>query len=265
MTGSNQTHRIRSRGVVIQPRDRHLLSELGVMRIIDREMTTILGGFVSMRRVNRRLLKLMRAGLLRRFFVGSLAHGRKAVYTLTPKGAELVGSELGVIHRGAGRLIVGDAFVEHQTGINQIYLAVKYESPRPDDVRILRWHAFREPISEGIKLTPDGYFELAHRDSVRPMFLEVDLGTEALKVWQQKTASYLQLAVSGEFTKRYRQPQFRVLVVASSEKRLLNIRATVTKCTDKIFWFTTFDSIDRDGFWSPVWLRPSGDQRHALL
>jgi hypothetical protein len=97
------------------------------------------------------------------------------------------------------------------------------------------------------------------------MFLEVDLGTEALSVWRQKTASYLQLAVSGEFVKRFRQPQFRVLAVANSERRLANIRATIAKSTDKIFWFTTFDVINRDGFWSPGWLRPSGDQRYSLL
>ncbi len=73
------------------------------------------------------------------------------------------------------------------------------------------------------------------------MFLEVDLGTEALKVWQQKTASYLQLALSGEFLKKFRQPQFRVLVVANSERRLANIRGAISKSTDKIFWFTTFE------------------------
>src|SRR5258706_4316287 len=97
------------------------------------------------------------------------------------------------------------------------------------------------------------------------MFLEVDLGSEALSVWQQKTASYLQLAVSGEFLKRFRQLQFRVLVVANTDRRLANIRSTVAKSTDKIFWFTTPESINREGIWSQVWLRPTGDQRHPLL
>ena len=56
-----------------------------------------------------------------------------------------------------------------------------------------------------------------------------------------------------------------MLVVANSDKRLTNIRATVAKSTDKIFWFTTLENINRDGIWSPVWLRPTGDQRHSLL
>jgi hypothetical protein len=252
-------------GLVVQDRDRRLLSELGVMRILDRESAKLVAGFRSTRRANDRLLQLTRGGLLRRFFIGSIAHGRKAVYTLSPKGSELAGARFGGINRAQDRLVVGDRFVQHQSGINHIYLAFKYRSAPNPAIRFLRWHTFRQSISESIKLTPDGYFELVSGDRVRAMFLEVDLGTEALSVWQQKTASYLQLAVSGEFLKRFRQPQFRVLVVADSERRLNNIRATVAKSTDKVFWFTTLESINRDGIWSSVWLRPTGDQRLPLL
>jgi hypothetical protein len=259
MTGNKR------RGLVLQDRDRTLLSELGVMRIMDRDAARIIGGFVTIRRTNRRLFLLTRAGLLRRFFVGSVAHGRKAVYTLSAKGAALVSAKLGGIQRPSGRLVVGDAFVEHQSGINQVYLALKYGPTPFTEFRLLRWHTFRQPISGQIKLTPDGYFEIAVTESIRSMFLEVDLGTEALSIWQQKVGSYLQLAMSGEFPKKFRQLQFRVLVVASSDRRLQNIRATVLKSTDKIFWFTTFKNIHRDGLWSPSWLRPAGDQLLSLL
>lgn len=259
MTGNKRS------GVVLQDRDHQLLGELGVMRIMDRNAARVIGRFVSIRRANRRLLLLTRAGLLRRFFVGSIAHGRKAVYTLSAKGAALVNAKLGGIQRPSGRLVVGDAFVEHQSGINEIYVALRYRPIPLNGARLLRWHSFHQPISEQIKLTPDGYFEIVVVESVRAMFLEIDLGTEALSVWQQKIASYLQLAVSGDFLKKFRQQQFRVLVVANSDRRLGNIRATVAKSTDKIFWFTTFENIHRDGLWSAVWLRPAGDQRHSLL
>jgi hypothetical protein len=251
--------------LVLQDRDRRLLSELGVMRILDREMAKVVAGFRSTRRANCRLLQLTQAGLLRRFFVGSIAHGRKAVYTLSPKGTDLVNATLGGIVRPQGRLIVGDRFVEHQNGINEIYLTLKYRLAIHPGIRLLRWVVFRDAISEAIRLTPDGYCEVASGEIVAPLFLEVDLGTEALAVWQQKTANYLQLALSGEFLKRFHRPQFRVLVVANSERRLASIRATVSKSTDKIFRFTTFDTINRDGFSSPIWLRPSGDQRQTLL
>lgn len=261
MTGS----KLRRSGVVLQDRDRHLLTELGVMRIIDREMTKLVAGFGSTTQVNTRLLELTRAGLLRRFFTGSIGAGRKAIYTLSAKGCELINAKLGGIHRASGRLVVGDRFIEHQTGINEVYLALKYRAIPHPGVRLARWLPFRQSISEAIKLTPDSYFEIASAENVRAMFLEVDLGTEALSVWRQKVGYYLQLAVSGEFLKKFRQAQFRVLVVASSERRLANIRATVAKSTDKIFWLTTLDNIKRDGIWSPVWLRSTGDQRHSLL
>jgi Replication-relaxation len=251
----------RRKGFVIQQRDRNLLSEIGVMRITDREMAKVVAGFRSTRRANDRLLRLTRAGLLKRFFVGSIAHGRKAIYTLSPKGAELVCAQVG-IQRPSNRLVVGDAFVEHQFGVNQIYLSLRYRSA--PSVTLSRWLTFRQSISEAIKLAPDAYFEISG-GVTRAMFLEVDLGTEALSVWQQKTAYYLQLAVSGEFQRRFQQQQFRVLVVANTERRLLNIRATISKSTDKIFWFATFETINRDGMWSPIWLRPLGDQRHSLL
>jgi hypothetical protein len=254
----------RRRGVVLQDRDRHLLSELGVMRIIDREMTMVVAGFGAKTQVSLRLLELTRAGLLRRFFVGTIGSGRKAIYTLSAKGAGVVAARLGGINRPEGKLVSGDRFVEHQSGINEIYLAVKYK-PLPVGARFARWHIFRKSISEAVKITPDAYFEVSGGEGVRASFLEVDLGTEALKVWQQKTAYYLQLAVSGEFAKRFRHPQFRVLVVANSERRLANIRTTVAKSTDKVFWFATLDNIHRDGFWSSIWLRPKGDQRHSLL
>ena len=250
---------------MLQDRDGHLLSELPMMRLIDREMAKIVAGFRSTRRANARLLQMTRAGLLRRFFVGTIGAGRKAVYTLSPKGAELVSARFGGINRPEGKLVTGDRFVEHQTGINEVYLAIKYLRVPNSNAQPTRWHTFRQSISDAIKLTPDGYFETASAQGVRAAFLEIDLATEALSVWKQKTAYYLQLAVSGEFTKRFRQPQFRVLVVANSERRLANIRTVVAKSTDKIFWFATLDSIKREGIWSPIWLRPTSDQRHSIL
>ncbi len=259
MTGNKR------QGIVVQERDRHLLSELNRMRIIDREMTKIVAGFGTTSAANMRLLALTRSGLLKRFFVGSVGHGRKAIYTLSPKGSDLIQSKLGGLNRPANRLIVGDAFVEHQMAINAIYLALQYRERPASCERPRRWVSFYQSISESIKLRPDAYFEIQAGPALRSAFLEMDLGTEALKVWRDKTASYLQLAISGEFERRFRQPQFRVLVVANSDRRLANIRATVAKATDKIFWFRTIESINRDGFWSPLWLRPLGDQQHSLL
>ncbi len=259
MTGNKRV------GIVLQERDRRLLKELGVMRIIDRETTKVVAGFGSTRRANSRLLALTRTGLLRRFFVGTVAHGRKAMYTLSPKGTETIGSLQGGIKRPSGRLVVGDRFVEHQSVINDVYVALKYRSNLQINLRLRRWISFQRELTEAIKIKPDAYCEIQNDALARAMFHEVDLGTEALSVWQKKAAYYVQLAVSGDFHQRFRQPQFRVLVIANSERRLANIRTAVAKSTDKIFWFATIESIKREGIWSAVWLRPTGDQRHSFL
>ena len=261
MTGGKQ----RFNGIVVQDRDRHLLSELDVLRIVDREMAKVVAPFPSTATANMRLLALTRAGLLRRFFVGSVAFGRKAIYTLSAKGSELVHAQLGGINRASNRVVVGDTFVEHQMAINDFYVSLKYRAIPLACQRPRRWRTFHQSISDAIKLRPDAYFEVEVSRTIRALFLEIDRGTEALSVWQQKTAYFLQLAISGEFQRRFQQPQFGVLVIAGSERRIKNIRATVLRSTDKIFWFTTFENIHRNGLWSPVWLRPSGDQRHSLL
>jgi hypothetical protein len=244
MAGTKQ-----QRVVVLQDRDRHLLEELGVMRIIDRDQAKVVAGFRSTRRVNDRLLTLTRAGLLKRIPLGS---SEQTAYALS--GTSLQPSST----------IPAVLFVRHQLAINAVYLLVKYRA-LPLGVRLLRWMRFDQPVSKTLPLIPDGYFEIESSAQVRPMFLEVDLGTEALPVWQKKTQLYLQLALSGEFTKIIGQSQFRVLAIANTERRMQNIRSTVAKSTDKIFWFTSQETIQRDGFWSAVWLRPQGDQRQSLL
>lgn len=254
----------RKRGIVLQPRDLKLLDELSRLRVIDRELAKVVAGFGSTTRANARLLRLTRAGLLRSFFFGTIAGGRKAMYTLSPKGGQLLGIASGGIRRKSGQTVVGDLFVEHQMKINEIYATVRF-GKLPNGGHTRGWQTFPAPVATGTSLIPDSYIEVESSGQIRAMFVEADLGTEALRIWRKKTSEYVKLALSGNFTKIFSQPQFRVLVLTTSERRLENIRAAVRQSTDKIFWFSTFQSINREGFWSPVWLRPAGDQKVSLL
>lgn len=258
MSGNRKT------GIVLQDRDRHLLKELDVLRVIDREQAELVAGFHSTTRSNARLLVLSRAGLLKKIFVGTIASGTKALYTISAKGAALVDARLSGLPFRQDRLLVGHIFLQHQLEINEIYLAVKYR-PLPDGGAFRKWISFRDPLSAALPLKPDGYFELAVSPCVVCVFLEADLGTESLVVWQKKTNEYIRLAISGDFERSFRQKQFRVLVVTTTDRHLQNIRSTVAKITDKIFWFSTFENINRSGLWSAIWLRPKGDQKLSLL
>jgi protein involved in plasmid replication-relaxation len=248
-------------GLVLQDRDRLLLNELATMRIIDRELAKLVAGFGSTTRANTRLLKLTRAGLLNRFSIGTISGGRKAIYTLSPKGGVLTNTEYRRISRSHGKTLVGDLFVAHQMRTNEVYVAVKHR-PLPPGVSFGRWRSFHAPLTQSSRLIPDGYFELQSPAGSRALFLEIDLGNQAMRVWEQKTRAYLQFAVSGDFARMFRDSQFRVLVITTSPRRLAKIRSVIAKQTDKLFWLSDFQTINRAGFWSSVWLRPTG---HPML
>jgi hypothetical protein len=259
MNGNNR------KGFVLQDRDRQLLSELGVMRIIDREQARCAAGFGSTRRVNRRLLVLARAGLLRRFFLGTEGGGQKALYALSPTGAKLVDVPLRGPRRTQDQVLVADFFATHQLSINYIYCALKFQPIPVPGATFGKWQSFYGPLEVGTRLIPDGYVEILAPEKTLAGFIEIDLGHEGLSVWKKKVENYVRYAVSGSFAKRFGQPQFRVLVVVNSERRMHSLRKATASLTDKLFWFATVDSIERDGLWTPVWFRSSHDQRHCLL
>jgi hypothetical protein len=258
MTGNNE------KGIVLQDRDRHLLREIGVMRVIDREQTKCVANFGSTTRANSRLLALTEAGLLRRFYIGNDAVGRKALYTLSPKGAKLVASRYQGLRRGRDEILVADFFVSHQLKVNEIYCILKYRPIPIAGTRFVRWVSFSEPIDSGSALIPDGYIEIAADNKFLAAFLEIDLGNETRTVWTKKVREYVRLALSNTFPQQFGQDRFRVLTVLNSERRCDSIRHATAADTDKLFWFTTFDAIARDGFWSAIWKRPKAEQCQAL-
>jgi hypothetical protein len=263
MTGTKRKNGNR-RGLIVQSRDLELLRELATMRVADREQVKIAAGFGSTTRVNTRLLALTRAGLLRRFFLGS-GGGRKALYAIAPKGAQLIGVPCRGPRRRQNEMLVADFFVQHQLSINAVYCNLKFAAIPVPRVRFVNWLVFHEPLSAGLALIPDGYVEFMTPSGIDASFIEVDLGHEALSVWKEKARHYLQLALSGEYERQFKQSRFRVLVLANSERRLHSIRAAVAGVTQKIFWFATLDQVHGEKFFGPVWLRPVGDTHQPFF
>jgi hypothetical protein len=259
MNGNNR------KGIIIQDRDRVLLQELAVMRVVDREQAKLVAGFNSTSRANARLLALSQAGLLRRFFLGTVGGARKALYALSQNGANLVQVPYRGPRRRRDETLVADFFASHQMRINDLYCALKCDAIPVVNTQFIRWIAFHEPLDKGLSLIPDGYFEVAAPKRTIAAFLEVDLGHESRKVWTAKVQGYLRYALSGEFERRFGQAQFRTLVVASSERRLQSLRSATAAVTEKIFWFTTLEAISHDGIWSAIWQRAKHDRRLPLI
>lgn len=252
------------KGIVIQERDRELLRELAHLRVIDREQAKIVGGFGSTTRVNARLLALTRAGLLRRFFLGTTAGGTKALYAISKKGAKLVEVPFRGPQRPKDEALAVDFFITHQLTVNEVYCALRH-GVLPARVSFRRWLSFFAPITKTVRLIPDGYVELETSSGTLAAFLEVDLGNERGPVWGRKVTHYLQFAVRGAQDGDPFHRPFRILVVAHSERRLESIRKAVAEKTDKIFWFASLESIRRDGLFASVWRRPTGDERLPLI
>lgn len=254
----------KARPMILQKRDLDFFGILGRdARLVDREQFMKFADFKSQTRANVRLLKLTANGFLRRYFLGTFKGGSKALYTLSPKGALAAEVENRPVIRPKEVLLVGDPFVSHQLAINDVHIAARFASF--EACKTVRFRSFSEPLTKVISLIPDGYLEFETPLGVRAAFLEVDCGTETLKVWAKKISLYLQLAISGTFKKIFQQEQFRVLVAVSSERRLQSIRKTIAKQTQKVFWLSTLEQIKREGFWFPVWLRATGDQKLSLL
>jgi len=255
MTGSNPLC------VVMTNRDRELLALLHEAKLLDREQIQQLLSFGSITRANDRLSRLHAAGLLYRYFVGTIASGRKALYAISPRGAASIGREMvWKLHRAQNELLVGEIGIEHRLAVNWCWISMK-RGPNPELVRFAR---FNEPISRALALAPDGYAELQGSDGVQPVFLEVDLTTETSRVWIRKVELYLKLATSGEFQRIFHQQRFKVAVVCTSERRIENLRRTVCKQTAKLFYFSLLETTKRDGFAAPHWLRPEGDARESI-
>ncbi len=247
--------------ILLTNRDLRLLGAFSEARLLDREQIQQLFDFGSITRVNDRLSKLHAAGLLRRYFLGTAAGGRKALYTLSPRGSAAIGlDQVWKFQRADGELLVGEAFVEHQLAVNWCWISLRC-GPESSLIRFVR---FNEPISPSLLIAPDGYAELNISDEVQPVFLEVDLGTETSRVWDRKIELYLKLAASGEFQRIFQQQRFKIAVVCTSERRMESLRRIVRKHTTKLFYFSLLKTIKRDGMCASHWLRPEGEAHHLL-
>ena len=258
MTGSR--HRI------VTESDLRLFAALAEARLLDREQAALITGRqkASISTQNAWLAKLTRANLVRRFFIATDERGIKALYSLSPKSAALIGVHYRPIQRPDNAVLTGEPLILHLLAVNQIYTQVKYATPASSEVEFISWKSFREPLSKSIPLMPDGYFELKDSYVFHSMFCEVDRGTESQKIWAKKVELYLRLAATGEFEAIFKRERFRVLVITESLRRLEQIRQTVAQATLKIFWFSTLQVIKREGPYAAHWLRPVGANRLSL-
>lgn len=250
--------------LVLQTRDWQLLRELIQLRILDREIAKIVAPFRSTTRANTRLLALVEAGYLLRVPVGTVRGGHKYLYGLTRKAAAAIKEPYRALPWNQSSVVAGQPFLEHQLRLNDLYLALKY-GPLPADRTLKVWRTFRHAVDSQVRLIPDAYCEVVSGTDTKAMFVEIDQGTESLRVWRQKVDQYLALATSGVFNRLFSQAQFRVLIVVPSLRRLQTVSKCIAAKTIKIFWLTTHAHVSRIAGCTSHWYRPGSDQPIPLF
>jgi len=241
--------------VILTPRDRHLLEEMQILKLVDREQAKLFAPFTSTTRANARLLALTRAGVLKRAFVGTINGGRRAIYSLP-----------GQHHRALRRqLELPGSAVAHQLAVNQVYHAFKYAARPQAGVQFVEWRTVQTVLSPAVPLIPDGIVRFRTPAGEQVGCIEVDLGTESLRVWERKVELYLRLAISGEHSRILGGDRFRVLVLVNSKRRLEGLRAIIARSVGKLFWLTTLSEARQQKVWSHIWTRPRGANEQALL
>ena len=111
------------------------------------------------------------AGLLRRFFLGS-GGGRKALYALSAKGAQLAEVQMRGPRRAHDAMLVADFFVQHQLTVNDLYCTLKYKTVPVPQVKFHRWIAFHQRVIPQVNLIPDGYVQLTTSSGITACFIE---------------------------------------------------------------------------------------------
>jgi Replication-relaxation len=247
-------------GMVLTSRDQHIVTLISKQGALTRAQIMRVVGFGSVARTNAVLLRLVRHNYLGVRTQATLRGRARHVYTLGPRGAELLAAP-GVAPRRFREC--SDLFLEHRLAVNDIWAAF-ITAPAPF-YRLARWLSEGELTALPLGIVPDGFAEYRVGVPSFAVFVEADLGTEVLKRWEKKVAAYLALAANGQFLKVFDRRFFRVLVVAPSPTRLENLRHTILKQTDRMFWLTTREELLTRGLFGTIWQRPADDVRRSLL
>ena len=226
-----------------------------------------------------RLKKLYDNKLLDRL-IRPVAYGSsQAVYALDKKGAQVVANILGKwlhqINWTSDYKRIKFLFLDHTLQIAEFkvnldislnnYSDLNLEFYKRGDKSLIRRVSDPRGKKKYVVVAPDAFFGLKSAEGKYYFFLEVDMGTEALKRFAEKVIAYKEYWKNGKYSKDYGFNHFRVLTITKSEKRLLNLITATQKANGKnMFLFTTFSAIEKDIF-DPIWISPVIEEPITLL
>ena len=192
----------------------------------------------------------------------------QAVYALNKRGADVVAMNCDLrrnqVHWKRDNNRVEWFFMEHTLAVSEfkvcLDLALRDREAelyfyKRGDRSLIRRVSDPSGKRKYLVVAPDAFFGVKTERGKHIFFLEVDMGTETLKRFQEKVIAYKQYWKSKKFKEDYGFNHFRVLTVAESETRLANlIQATGKVGGRQMFIFTTFAGLHKVGIFEPIWL-----------
>lgn len=217
------------------------------------------------------------------------------LYFLDEKGALLIAEKEGLFREQVNWRSqdnqLSDLFLNHTLAINDLRInfavsANKLDMTIPEwkDERVLKNLQNRVVVEiktggtkQKFNLYPDAYNCIEDNEgSQYHHFIEVDLGTETIKSsglkkkdFQRKILAYRAYIQSGKFEKTYGADIFRVLIIAGSRNRMLNLKSAseeIEKKGNEIFWFTTLNQLQNANIISdPIWFAIGNSKLEPLI
>ncbi len=263
--------------VVLQPRDEMIMSLVREFRFLGREQLQRLLDFPCTTRINIRLKKLYDHGYLSRLLLPTVAGKPKAMYFLGPSGVLILAESLGLdpvlMEKERKRLWERKAlFLNHQFFLNDVRIALSLVIKNNPTIALEQWIKEKDCLIEFLgnqgkvtALRPDACFCLAHSGKLYSFFVEVDCSTMTNSRLRAKAKAYLDYARSGRSQLDFGFQYFRVLIITKTHARLANLKTSIEELTDRLFFFSTRDSVCQDPILGRIWQRAGWRGIFSLL
>ena len=265
----------------LQPRDGEILDAVYGHRFLSSgQIQEMFFGCTT--RSNTRLRKLWEHDYLDRHYLRPLIfHGSsQGIYSLGRRGVDIITESLGADRAEVKKNREKDRglkpfFMEHVLAVNDFRIGFESAVERHPDLELERWINERAIQDEyrtrkdgrivRRRIRQDGYGRYWYKGKLYSFFLELDCSTETNVKFGSKVRHYLDYGASGRYFQIYGVKFFKVLVVTTTTRRLMNLKRVTQGITDGLFWFTTLDRICAGEMFEPIWLRVGQEEPCSLL
>lgn len=217
--------------------------------------------------VRRRLRALLSLGLARGLKLPDDDFGAK-VWFLTQKGYDYAFEAGWVDHRIEASAEKSNKNLRHDLDVAEFHLKLAEELPK-HGLQLLSWDEHYADIHDNVgqySVNPDAFFGVSNGQTASFFFLEVERSRQTKYAGLEsnllrKVRAYRAYA-DGPFQKAWNLPNFRVITILPSERRVRNFveKLQAEGLTERRFWFQEAPADPTRDF-----VTPKDEVRHSLF